>query len=87
MASTFGQGSLTLPCLAQDLWDDIVDQAGQLEDGVFGEVRLAKLQLDSETRVGLAQDGVPITGDDLPGFQRFSANWRSSFGRDMADIS
>lgn len=69
--------TLCFASLKEDVRDDLVDLANELEHGVIGEVLEGKLALSSVTRVlmyqytqtvethGLAEDGVAVTGDDL----------------------
>lgn len=55
--------------LGQDTRSDLVDLADQLEHGVIGQVAESELALGSVTRVGLAENGVAVTGHDLAGVQ------------------
>jgi hypothetical protein len=56
---------LGLTVLGEDTRDDLVDRGDDLEQGVVGEVLLAELTLGNVPRVGLAEDSVAVTGDDL----------------------
>jgi hypothetical protein len=60
-----GPGVLGLTVLGQDVGDDVVQLAGELEHGVGGEVLEGELTLASVTGVGLSQDSVTVTRNDL----------------------
>ena len=51
--------------LKEDAGNNVVDLANELEHRVVGEVLEGELALSSVARVGLAEDGVAVTGDDL----------------------
>lgn len=60
-----GPGVLGLALLQQHVGDDLVELGHQFEHGVVGKVLHGELPLAGVTRVGLPQDGVPVTGDHL----------------------
>lgn len=51
--------------LLEDVRHDLVDGINHLEELVVREVLQCKLPLASVPRIGLAQDGMAITGNDL----------------------
>lgn len=59
-----GEGVLGLAVLGQNLGGDLVDLADQLEHGVVGHLLLGKGALSHVAGVGLAEDGVAVTGND-----------------------
>ena len=50
--------------LGEDTGGDLVDLGDEVEHGVLGKVLEGKLALADVTRVGLAEDGVAVTGND-----------------------
>lgn len=64
-----GEGVLGLAVLGQDTRSDLVDLADQVEHGVVRELAEGKLALRHVTGVGLTEDGVTVTGDDLTGLE------------------
>jgi len=64
-----GVGVLGLAVLGEDTGGDLVDLADQLEHGVVGQHAQSKLTLGHVAGVGLAQDGVAVTGNDTAGVQ------------------
>lgn len=64
-----GVGVLGLAVLGENAGSDLVDLADELEHGVVGQVLLGELALGDVAGVGLAEDGVAITGDDLTGLE------------------
>jgi hypothetical protein len=60
-----GVGVLGLAVLGKNTGSNLVDLADELEHGVIGQVLLRKLALGDVARVGLAEDSVAVTGDDL----------------------
>lgn len=76
-----GPGVLGLAGLEEDVGDDLVDLADELEEGVLRQVLEGELSLRGVSRVlhssapttlrnkdgtyGLSEDGVAVTGDDL----------------------
>lgn len=55
--------------LGQDTRGNLVNLADELEHRVIGEVAESKLALGHVTRVGLTEDGMSVTGDDLASVQ------------------
>jgi hypothetical protein len=51
--------------LGENAGRDLVDLADELEHGVIGQMLLGKLALGDVAGVGLAEDGVAVSGDDL----------------------
>jgi hypothetical protein len=51
--------------LEENVRDNLVDLSDELEQRVVGEVLEGKLSLSSVSGVGLSEDGVTVTGDDL----------------------
>lgn len=64
MGVNVGVRVLGLAVLGQDTGGNLVDLADQLEHGVIGQLAQGKLALGDVTGVGLAQDGVTVTGHD-----------------------
>jgi hypothetical protein len=60
-----GVGVLGLAVLGENTGGDLVDLADELEHWVVGKVLLGELALGDVAGVGLAEDGVAVTGDDL----------------------
>lgn len=54
----------------QDIRDDVVYLADQLEQGVIRQMLERKLPLSSITRVSFPEDGVTITRNHLTAFER-----------------
>lgn len=65
MGVDIGPGVLGLASLEEDVRDEVVDLADELEHLVLGKVLQGELALSSVARVGLAEDGVAVSGDDL----------------------
>lgn len=65
-----GEGVLGLAVLGQNAGGDLVDLADQLEHRVVGHLLLRELALGHVPGVGLAEDGVAVTGDDAARVQR-----------------
>lgn len=59
-----GEGVLGLAVLGEDAGGDLVDLGDELEHGVLGEVLEGELALADVAGVGLAEDGVAVTGND-----------------------
>ena len=59
-----GEGVLGLAVLGEDTWGNLVDLADELEHWVVWEVLLGELALGHVAGVGLAKNGVAVTGDD-----------------------
>mgnify|MGYP005989195041 CR=1 FL=1 len=59
-----GEGVLGLAVLGQNTRGDLVDLADELEHGVLGHLGLSELTLGHVAGVGLAEDGVAVTGND-----------------------
>lgn len=55
--------------LCQNTWGNFIHLADELEHWVIGQVTQSKLALRDVAGVGLAEDGVPIAGNDLSRFQ------------------
>lgn len=64
-----GVGVLGLAVLGEDTGGDLVDLADELEHGVVRQVLLGELALGHVAGVGLAEDGVSVSGDDLAGLE------------------
>jgi hypothetical protein len=64
-----GPGVLGLSVLGKDTRSDLVDLADKLEERVLGELLESKLALGSVTRVGLAENGVTVSGNDTSGIE------------------
>jgi hypothetical protein len=60
-----GPGVLGLAGSEEDVRDELVELADELEELVVGEVLERELALGGVTGVGLAEDGVTVTRDDL----------------------
>lgn len=57
--------TLGLAGLEENVGDDLVDLSNELEERVIRQVLEGKLSLGSVSGVGLSEDGVTVTGDDL----------------------
>jgi hypothetical protein len=64
-----GEGVLGLAVLGEDTGGDLVDLGDEVEHGVVGKVLEGELALADVTRVGLAEDGVAVTGNDTAGLE------------------
>lgn len=64
-----GEGVLGLAVLGQDTRSDLVDLADQVEHRVIRQLAEGKLALRNVARVGLTEDGVTVSGDDLAGVE------------------
>lgn len=64
-----GPGVLGLTVLEEDVRDNGVELGDELEEGIGGEVLEGKLTLAGVTGIGLTEDGVTVTGDDLTGLE------------------
>jgi hypothetical protein len=64
-----GPGVLGLSVLGENTRSDLVDLADKLEERVLGELLERKLALGSVTRVGLAKNGVTVSGNDTSGIK------------------
>jgi hypothetical protein len=53
------------PYLEEDIWDNIVDLADELEHRILREMLKRKLALGSVAGVRLAENGVTVSGDNL----------------------
>ena len=60
---------LGLAVLGENARSDLVDLADELEHGVVGQVLLGEFALGDVTGVGLAENGVAVTRDDLTGLE------------------
>jgi hypothetical protein len=60
-----GPGVLGLAGLEQDVGNEVVDLADELEVLVLGEVLESKFTLGGVTGIGLAEHSVAVTRDDL----------------------
>jgi hypothetical protein len=60
---------LGLSVLGEDAGGDLVDLADELEHWVVGKMLLRKFTLGDVAGIGLAEDGVAVTGDDLAGLE------------------
>ncbi|KAH5685890.1 hypothetical protein HBI23_047490 [Parastagonospora nodorum] len=60
---------LGLSVLSENTGGDLVDLADELEHGVIGQVLLGKLALGNVAGVGLAEDGVAVSRNDLAGLE------------------
>jgi hypothetical protein len=60
---------LGLSVLSKDAGGDLVDLADELEHGVIGQVLLGELALGDVAGVGLAEDSVSVSGNDLAGLE------------------
>lgn len=69
MGIDVGVGVLGLAVLGKNLGGDLVDLADELEHGVLRHVLLGELALGRVAGVGLAEDGVAVTGDDTAGVE------------------
>lgn len=65
MGVHIGPGVLGLTLLQQHIGDNLVELGDQLEHGVVGKVLHGELPLAGVARVGLPQDGVPVTRHHL----------------------
>lgn len=59
-----GEGVLGLAVLGEDTGGDLVDLGDEVEHGVVGKVLKSELALADVAGVGLAEDGVAVTGND-----------------------
>ena len=59
------EGVLSLSVLSQDTWSNLVDLADELEHGVIGQMLLSKGPLGHVAGVGLTENGVAVSGDNL----------------------
>ena len=64
-----GPGVLGLASLEEDVRNKVVDLANELEHLVIREVLQGEFTLSGVTRIGLAEDGVTVTRDDLASLQ------------------
>lgn len=64
-----GVGVLGLAVLGEDTGGDLVDLGDELEQGVLGKVLESELALADVAGVGLAEDGVAVTGNDTAGLE------------------
>jgi len=64
-----GEGVLRLAVLGEHVGHHLVHGGHDLEEGVLGQVLEAELALRGVARVGLAQHGVAVPGDDLAGVE------------------
>ena len=64
-----GEGVLGLAVLGQDTRSDLVDLADQVEHRVIRQLAEGKLALRNVTGVGLTEDGVTVSGDNLAGVE------------------
>ena len=55
--------------LEEDVGDDLVDLTDELEERVLGEMLQSEFSLSSVSRIGLSEDGVTVTWDDLSTLQ------------------
>jgi hypothetical protein len=55
--------------LEENIGNDLVDLTDELEQWVLGQVLEGKLSLGSVSRVGLSENGVTVTWDDLATLQ------------------
>ena len=55
--------------LEEDIRDDLVDLTDQLEQWVLGEMLQGEFSLGSVSRIGLSENGVTVTWDDLSTLQ------------------
>ena len=60
-----GVGVLGLAVLGENTGGDLVDLADELEHGVVGQVLLSELALGDVAGVGLAENSVAVSGNDL----------------------
>ena len=60
-----GEGVLGLAVLSQDARGDLVDLADQLEHGVIRQLAKSELALGDVAGIGLTEDGVTVSRDDL----------------------
>jgi hypothetical protein len=60
-----GPGVLGLASLEEDIRNEIVDLANEPEHLVVGEVLQSELALSGVTRIGLAEDSVTVSRNDL----------------------
>lgn len=65
------EGIFRLPMLGQHTGRDFAVALDELEDGIFGDFGAGrgKGHEGFETGVGFAEDGVPVAGDYLAGFE------------------
>ena len=55
--------------LEEDVGNDLVDLTDELEERVLGEVLQGEFSLSSVSRIGLSENGVTVTWDDLSTLQ------------------
>lgn len=55
--------------LEEDVGNDLVDLTDELEKRVLGEMLQGEFSLSSVSRIGLSEDGVTVTWDDLSTLQ------------------
>lgn len=67
MAVDVGVRVLGLAMLREDPWHDLVDGVDDLEQLVVGHVLEGELPLARVSGVGLPEDGVAVSGDNLMG--------------------
>jgi len=63
------EGVLGLAVLGEDTRSDLVDLGDEVEHGVLGKVLEGELALADVAGVGLAEDGVAVTGNDAAGVE------------------
>jgi hypothetical protein len=60
---------LGLSVLGENAGGNLVDLGNKLEHGIVRQMLQCKLSLRDVARIGLAEDGVAIAGDDLPSLE------------------
>mmetsp|Transcript_3809 Transcript_3809/g.8210 ORF Transcript_3809/g.8210 Transcript_3809/m.8210 type:complete len:398 (+) Transcript_3809:440-1633(+) len=76
-----GIGNLSV--FLQDIRHDLVNGVDNLEQFVIGHVLHSKISLACVSRIGLSQNGVAVSGDNLLGVQSFPSKFGNSFGCDF----
>lgn len=83
MRVNVGVGVLGLAVLGEDSGHDVVDGGDDLEEFVVGHVLEGELPLASVPGVGLAEDGVAVSGDDLLGVEGVPGELGDGLGVDL----
>mmetsp|Transcript_24868 Transcript_24868/g.46760 ORF Transcript_24868/g.46760 Transcript_24868/m.46760 type:complete len:406 (+) Transcript_24868:283-1500(+) len=78
-----GVGVLGLSVLGEDAGHDLVDGGDDLEELVVGHVLEGELPLARVPGVGLAEDGVAVSGDDLLGVEGVPGELGDGLGVDL----
>lgn len=68
-AVNVGPGVLDLACSGKQVGNHLIVSLNQVNEVVVLNVLISKLELEDETGVGLTEDGVTVSGDNLARFK------------------